>query len=353
MKPTLLALALCLSASLYAQQTYRDSSFHFPKFELAPDLKTWENQRLDIQDALSYCLGDIPPLIQPQVQIVKTEDRGTYTLERFRFWNGADAYVPGYLLVPKGLTQKAPAVLYLHYHGGEYNLGKDELWKKGWGSDLGPGEDLVSRGYVVCAIDAYAFGERQGQGPDGPTQKGRDEEHSFSKINLWKGRTYWGMALRDERLALNYLETRPEIDPARMGTMGMSMGATRAWWLAAIDDRVKACIPVACLTRYQDLIQAAGLHYHSIYMYVPSVLQYFDAEAIVACIAPRPLFTQCGELDKGTPLTGVQIINETTQRAFALYGKSERFKATVYPNTGHDMTKPMWADAMEWLKKWL
>ena len=95
---------------------------------------------------------------------------------------------------------------------------------------------LARHGYVVMAIDNYFNGERRGQGPAGTKemQAGRaDQEMSLFKINLWFGRSLWGMMLRDEQIALDYLSSRPEVNSERIGASGMSMGSTRAWWLAA------------------------------------------------------------------------------------------------------------------------
>jgi len=62
------------------------------------------------------------------------------------------------------------------------------------------------------------------------------------------------MMLRDDLMALDYLASRPEVDTQRIGVTGMSMGATRSWWLMALDERIKTGVAIACLTRYQDLI---------------------------------------------------------------------------------------------------
>ena len=75
--------------------------------------------------------------------------------------------------------------------------------------------------------------------------------------------------LRDEQCLIDYLQTRPEVDKDRIGATGMSMGCTRAWWLAAIDDRVKAVVGVACFTRYTELIAHGNLRKHGIYYFVP------------------------------------------------------------------------------------
>ena len=96
------------------------------------------------------------------------------------------------------------------------------------------------------------------------------------------------MMLRDDLMALDYLASRPEVDARRIGVTGMSMGATRSWWLMALDERIKTGVAVACLTRYQNLIEHEMLKAHGIYYFVPNLLNHFDTEAVVALLAPRP-----------------------------------------------------------------
>src|SRR4029079_8308222 len=98
--------------------------------------------------------------------------------------------------------------------------------------------------FVVLGIDAYCFGERNGLGPGGPTEKGGAGEMTDSKFQLLLGRSLWGMIVRDDILALNYLCSRPEVDSARIGVTGISMGATRTWWLMALDERPKTGVAV-------------------------------------------------------------------------------------------------------------
>ena len=115
--------------------------------------------------------------------------------------------VPGYLLLPKSVSGTSPAILYCHWHGGEYDLGKEELFQSRHTPEP-PGPALAKRGFVVLAIDAYCFGERNGQGPGGEAEKGSAGEMTASKFNLWVGRTLWGMLLRDDLMALDYLASR-------------------------------------------------------------------------------------------------------------------------------------------------
>ena len=100
----------------------------------------------------------------------------------------------------------------------------------------------AEKGLVTLAIDSWCFGERKHE-PNGH----EGEENTFKQM-LWQGRVLWGMMMLDEFRALSYLAGRTEVDPSRMGAFGMSMGATKAWWLGALDPRVKRTMDVCCLT---------------------------------------------------------------------------------------------------------
>ena len=98
------------------------------------------------------------------------------------------------------------------------------------------------------------------------------------------------MMVYDSLKAIDYLVQREDVDPARIGTLGLSMGSTMAWWVAALDTRVKVCIDLCCLTDYQALMEARGLDGHGIYYYVPSLLKYFTTAEINALIVPPTPF---------------------------------------------------------------
>jgi dienelactone hydrolase len=291
----------------------------------------------------------LPP--RPKRLAVKTlsrEDRGDYVLEMFQFDNGAGATVPGYLLLPKKVAGKAPAILYCHWHGGQFDVGKDEIFGTN-ATPVAAGPELVKRGYVVIAIDAYCFGERNGQGPGGRSEKGAAGEMTASKFNLWLGRSLWGMIVRDDLIALDYLCSRPEVDRGRIGVTGISMGATRTWWAMALDERLKAGVAVCCLTRYQNLIAHESLKRHGIYYFVPGLLQHFDTEAVVALAAPRPLLFLSGATDAGSPVDGIRVIEEKVARTYQLYGAERSFQSIIYPDVGHQYTPDMWRRMAAWM----
>ena len=322
-----------------------------PPFPVPKSLDEWKARREKTRETLRKLLGDLPPRpAAPAVKVVKQEEREGYRLDKLLIDNGAGAQIPAWLLVPKG-PGPFPAILYHHWHAGQYSLGKEELWLDAPDKNGKRGETLVRRGYVVLAIDGYGFGERSGLGPDGPKQKGKDEETSLSKVFLWMGRSLWGMMVRDDQIALDVLSARPEVDPKRIGATGISMGSTRTWWLAALDDRVAAAVGVCCLTRYEDLLRAGSLREHGIYYFVPGMLQHFDTEAVTSLIAPRPFLTLSGADDGGSPASGVEAINSFCADVYRLYGKPEAFKGVLYKGVGHTYTPEMWTEMLSWMEK--
>jgi dienelactone hydrolase len=327
-------------------------SFQTP---LPRSLSSWNKRRIELRRKLWRLLGDLPELLTPEVVIQQRKSSDGYVLERFTFDNGVGDMVYGYVLIPSGRKRRGPAILYHHYHGNNYKNGKEEVITRAFPRlDFATGEALVREGFIVLCIDAYAFGERRFQGPAGEKEEGRKTEASLFKMFLWQGRTLWGMMVRDDLLALNYLLSRPEVDPNRIAAMGMSMGSTRTWWAAAMDERIRVAVSVACLTRYQNLIARGRLKQHGIYYYVPNMLkEKIDTESVVGLIAPRPHLTLTGDRDSGSPADGVKIINAYQESLYKLYSKSENFRGVLYKGIGHEYTLQMWEETLNWLRKHL
>ncbi len=322
-------------------------------YPLPANSNEWESKKAELRKTLKHHFGNLPLLFTPKPEILYTKSQDGYTLEKFTFDNGVGHTVYGYLVIPDKREKPAPAILYNHYHGGQYDNGKEEIFKS-WPTDTPPAKAFADRGYVVMAIDAYAFGERTHQGPAGQRESGGRTESALFKSFLWQATSLWGMMVRDDQLALNYLISRPEVDQDRIGATGMSMGSTRTWWLSALDPRIKASVCVACLTRYQDLIKEGEVNKHGIYYYVPDLLDTgIDMEAVVGLIAPRPLLTLTGDQDGGSPISGVNHINTFVQKVYDLYGVSDQFKGLVYPGVGHKYTPEMWEETLAWFEKHL
>jgi dienelactone hydrolase len=324
-----------------------------PAFAAPATRSEWEAKRPEIRAELWTLLGQLPP--RPRTLKVETlwrEDRGDYIAEKFQFDNEAGSEVRGYLLLPKGGPARHPAILYCHWHAGEYDLGKEEIFQAKH-TPVAPGPALARRGYVVVAIDASGFGERNGQGPDGPGERDYKAEETASKFNLWVGRSFWGMLLRGDLIALDYLASRPEVDAGRIGVTGMSMGSTRTWWLMALDERLRVGVAIACMTRYQSLIEHGSIFEHDIGYFVPGMLKHFDSEAVIALIAPRPVLFQTGDRDGGSPVDGIHAIEAAVRPVYRLYGDDGAFQNLIYPGQGHVYTPVMWAKTLAWLDEHL
>ncbi|MEO6004481.1 MAG: alpha/beta hydrolase family protein [Opitutus sp.] len=319
-----------------------------PAFTVAPSLVEWERQRALVRAQLWQLLGQLPPRpVTPKVETLWRKDHGDHIVEKFQFDNAAGSVVSGYLFCPTQFTGKLPAILYCHWHAGEYDVGKEELLEARHTPEA-PGAAYARRGYVVLAIDAPGFGERNGQGPDGPAEKDFAGEETVCKFELWVGRTFWGMMLRDDLIALDYLASRPEVDAARIGVTGMSMGATRTWWLMALDERLSAGVAIACMTRYQNLIRHGSIAQHHIGYFVPGMLNHFDSEAVMALIAPRPILFQTGDQDPGSPIDGIRHLEATVRSAYNVYGADQKFESLVYEGLGHVYTPQMWDRTFLW-----
>lgn len=338
-------------------QVWLNATPSVPAFEIPATEEAWKTARQIIRTTLTQLLGDLPARPKKlSPAILERIDQKDYWQETFSFDNGAGALVKGYCFVPKTAspTNKAPAILYCHWHGGEYDVGKKEMLQTN-ATPVPPGPELAKRGYVVLGIDAYGFGERNGQGPDGPENKGSAGEMTASKYELWFGRSLWGMIVRDDQIALDYLCNRPEVDASRIGVTGISMGSTRAWWLMALDDRPKAAVCVACMTRYQDLIQHGMLKAHGIYYFVPGLLKHFDTEAVIACGAPQPMLFMTGDQDSGSPVEGVCKLGDLVSRVYDLYGEESKaqFESILFPGVGHVYLPEMWQKTVAWMDRWV
>jgi dienelactone hydrolase len=322
------------------------------RLEIPKTVAAWNAQRAKVKAIVVRSLGELPPRPSPlKVRTIRVDRREGYTVEKFVFDNGAESEVPGYIAIPAKRAGPCPAILTMHGHSSS----KDNMFGyEPTSQDVA--ELLARRGYVVIGIDNYFGGERKGKGPAGDLEvmaRNSDQEMSLFKLNLWLGRTLWGMMLRDEQIALDYLLSRPEVDARRIGAQGMSMGSTRAWWLGAIDDRIRAVVGVACFTRYQDLIAIRALRAHGIYYFVPGLLKHFDSEGVMALLAPRPFLALTGDRDAGSPPEGMKKLEQILSRFYKLHGQPDRFQSVIYPETGHVYNDDMKKRMLAWFDKYL
>lgn len=277
------------------------------------------------QQQLYQLMGDLPDRHRPiAAKTVSLEKSEKYICEKLRLDLNGEEIVPAYFVKPLDKPGPLPVVVYNHSHGGKYFLGKDEVLQGNSYMATPPyAEELTHLGYAVLAIDHWLFGERSGR-----------EEIDLFKETLWRGQVLWGKMVYDSLRAVDYLTTRADVDTKRIATLGMSMGSTMAWWLAALDERLKVCFDICCLTDFDALVAHHGLKGHGIYYYVPGLLKHFTTSDINRLIVPRPHLALAGKLDELTPLDGLERIDRDLQAAYALAGKPEAWKL-VLSNEAH------------------
>jgi hypothetical protein len=288
-------------------------------------------------------LGDLPERNRPiTAKKVSEEEREGYVLEKLELdLNGIEP-VPAYFARPKNLTGRVPGIVFNHSHGGRYDWGKMEFIEGNrYLQNPSYAKEITDLGWVGLCIDTWVFGERN-----------HTSEGDMFKAMLWQGRVLWGMMVYDSLRAVDYLVSRPEVDAARLGTVGISMGSTMAWWLAALDERILATVDICCLTDFQTLMRTNGLGRHGIYYYVPSLLKHFTTSEINALIAPRPHLGIAGIQDGLTPVEGLDIIDRELKAVYAAQGAPENWKLLRY-DVGHQETPEARAEILAFFRKHL
>ena len=292
---------------------------------------------------LYQLLGKLPPRNRPlTVEVVSTRQIDELWIETLLLDVNGLERVPAYFTKPLNQTGSLPVILFNHSHFGQYGVGKEEYLQGREEMQFPPYALALGRaGYAGLCIDNWCFGQRQEH----------KEEDTFKSM-LWHGQVLWGMMVYDNLRALDYLQTRSDVDTHRLATMGMSMGSTMAWWLAALDDRIKVCVDLCCLTDYQALIEANGLGLHSLYYYVPDLLTHFTTAKINALISPRAHLSIAGRLDPLTPLAGLERIDQQLKIQYQKDGAPTAWDLRLY-DAGHQETAEMRADIMAFYRQWL
>ena len=288
-------------------------------------------------------LGELPHRNRPIAGKKRgEEERDGYVLETWDLdLNGLEP-VPAYLARPRQLSGRVPGVLFDHSHGGGYKIGKLEFIEgRSYLQPVPYAKVLTDLGYVALCIDSWVFGERS-----------HTTEADMFKAMLWRGQVLWGMMVYDGLRALDFLIQRPNVDPARVGTLGMSMGSTMAWWLGALDERIKVTVDINCLTDFQALLARKALSLHGVYYFVPGLINHFTTAQINALIAPRAHLGLAGLRDKLTPVEGLDTIDSELKRVYAALGHPERWKLLRY-DVEHQETPEGRLEIIAFLKQFL
>ena len=176
-------------------------------------------------------------------------------------------------------------------------------------------------------------------------------ESIVAKSLFCAGLTWPGVALAEDRAALDYLASRPDVDPDRLGCGGLSGGGLRTVFLAGLDDRIRACVCAGFMSTWKDFLLTTS-YAHTWMLYVPGLARLLDFPEVLGMRAPLPSLVLATTED---PLFTHQetrraagMLEETYRKA----GAADRFSFRVFAGP-HKMDAPMQAEAFTWLEKWL
>ena len=249
--------------------------------------------------------------------------------------------VPATLIRPKG-TGPVPAVLYCHSHGNRWEIGRSELLSGRPALPSGAyGPALADLGIASLSIDLPGHGSRIAEGSEG----------SLSKSALWQGHTLMGQMLSELAAAFEWLAQDPRIDAARIATLGLSMGATHAYWLAALQPKVAATAHLCAFSNIAQLIASGAHDLHGAYMTVPGLLAQGDMGDVAALVAPRPMLICSGSDDPLTPPEALLPALATLSEAYA--GRPGALEISLAQDSGHVETATHRAAVLEFLTRTL
>jgi dienelactone hydrolase len=282
--------------------------------------------------------------------------------------NGTIELVPMLIVRPPGPADvKRPTVLVLHGTGCSKESQREWL------------DRLAGKGFLAVAIDARYHGERVGvkNGAEkyvaAATAAWRatpaEQEHPFFYDTVW-----------DLWRTVDYLVTRPDVDPARLGMLGFSMGGIQTWLAAAVDERVRVAVPAIAVQSFRWSLDndqwqgrartimatheaaAKDLGEPAVNQKVaravwskllPGILDRFDGPSMIRLLAPRPLLTTSGELDPNCPIGGAKIAFQAARAAYSKAGATDKLKILVAPGVAHKVTDEQKVEIADWLVRWL
>lgn len=273
-----------------------------------------------------------------------------YRIETLTFEVEPGDAVPAHLLIPDGVDAQhpAPAIAIWHQHAGQYHLGKSEPAGLAGDPMHHTGAALAREGYVVLCPDALCFEERaDATGKlDGPMF----ERFEFLRYVVAGKCLAWKNIL-DMRRAIDFLVSRSEVQPDRLGCYGHSMGSTHTWLVGPWEPRLKCLVGNCCMPTYKAIHD--GRLKHCFPNFVPGINQYGDTPEIVALIAPRPLHLNFGELDHGSPIDEVRSGVKRIASAYAAMGAADHFSCYIEPGAGHVLSDEMWNRVRDWFARHL
>ncbi|MEL6108143.1 MAG: prolyl oligopeptidase family serine peptidase [Planctomycetota bacterium] len=305
-------------------------------------LEDWDSKRERYRAELLEMLGlqPLPQRTPLEAEITGTTEHEEFLVEKLHFQSRPGLYVTANLYRPKEQAGPLPAILYVCGHGRVKQDGVSYGNKTHYQHH---GEWFARNGYVCLTIDTLQLGEIEGV------------HHGTHRFNRWwwlnRGYTPAGVEAWNCVRALDYLQSREEVDGDRIGVTGRSGGGAYSWWIAAIDDRIKCAVPVAGITDLQNHVVDGCVEGHCDCMFMVNTYRW-DYSKVAALVAPRPLLISNTDTDRIFPLDGVYRIYNDVRRIYQL-NKAGPNVALHITAGGHKDTQELRVHAFRWLNKHL
>lgn len=288
----------------------------------------WQQQ---LRAKLTELLGGFPERTPIAAKTLDKRDMTGYTREKIFFESRPGNGVILYLLLPANSRAPHPAVICVPGHGrgvddivGIDEKGKDRTGKPGYQHDFAI--QVVEHGLAAVAIEPMAFGYRRNpitiaKGPSATACQ------PAAGSALLMGQTMIGWRVWDVMRAIDWIETRPELDAQRVGCMGISGGGTCTQFASALDTRIKAAFVSGYLNTFRDSIMSVS---HCIDNYVPGILNWAENYDVAGLIAPRPFFSEGGTRDPIFPVAATRESFMRVKKVYEVFNASDLAQQEIF-----------------------
>ena len=307
------------------------------------DFKEWKQvARQKVLD----CMLAPPPSPSPisilHSQLIAEEQRDGYKARKLDIRLSRYYSVPAYVLIPDG-KGPFPAVNLLHDHGAHLFIGKEKMIRplacedstvirdaEEWAANYGGqffGDFLAQHGYVVFSADAPMWGERGQQ--EGPR---RDKYDMIAGNMMMYGIDLSAYMTYDDLSGTEFLASMPEVDSTRIGCAGWSMGAYRAWMLAALSDRIKAGVAICWLTTTDDQLSFnySRTENGGFANCLPGLRRWLDYPHIASLACPNAMLFIIGSQDKLFHVPGVEKAFRILHDVWQSQGADDRLETELW-----------------------
>jgi dienelactone hydrolase len=318
-------------------------SFLLTLILLSPITTTAQKQP-SVRVRMGRLLGLSPQKSPPKVEVLRTSEEADVVLEDLRFQADHDNWVPAIVVKPRNASQKLPAIICLpgtsgtRQHLTDTRLRLTEFPRLGWA------RALAKQGFLTISLD-YRGSEARNQ-----------NIYLEALREQLAGRSYMGSLVHETLRAVDYLQTRADVDGAKLGVTGFSLGGAIAWYTAAVEPRLSVIVPVCGgAGTYDDLLRSQpNARYHSQYFYPAGFLKFFpgDQPEVFASLAPRALLVVGRDQDQGMTIQGLRKLEDKVKTAYASRKASDRFAVHVTPGD-HTYTDEMFAQVGAWFVRYL